>query len=139
MRPAGLILDDHMSIDLAAIVEGLKEKAASFKTDRQALTDNLKKVIADAQSVLADLGESAGDVVSRGRKRARKAVAGLRRGRPPGSKNVKRGPGRPPKTEAAARTGARKGGRKRTMSAEARAKIAAAQKARWAKQKSSTS
>jgi len=123
-----------MSIDLAAIVEGLKEKAASFKTDRQALTDNLKKVIADAQAVLADLGESSGEVVSRGRKRARKAVAGARRGRPPGSKNAKRGPGRPPKSEAGASKGARKG-RKRTMSAAARKAISDAQKARWAKQK----
>jgi hypothetical protein len=46
------------------------------------------------------------------------STGGARRGRPPGSKNKKGKPGRP------------KG---RKMSAEARAKIAAAQKARWAK------
>ncbi len=45
-----------------------------------------------------------------------------RRGRPAKAAVVKRGPGRPPK-------------KTRTMSAEARAKFSAAQKARWAKQK----
>jgi hypothetical protein len=52
---------------------------------------------------------------------------GARRGRPARSKN-KRGLGRP------ARTGIRV---RRKMSAAARAKISAAQKARWAKQKAS--
>ena len=53
------------------------------------------------------------------------AGGGAQRGRPAG----KRGPGRPKGTGKRGRPKGRK------MSAEARAKIAAAQKARWAKQK----
>ncbi len=47
---------------------------------------------------------------------------------------VKRGPGRPKKSEAAAKTPAKKAV-KRVMSEEARSKIAAAQKKRWAASK----
>jgi hypothetical protein len=54
----------------------------------------------------------------------------------------KRGPGRPGRPAASASgpsslpgDGTRRGRKKRTMSAEARAKIGAAQRARWAKQK----
>jgi hypothetical protein len=56
-------------------------------------------------------------------------VTRARRGRPPGSRKTKRGPGRPkasftPPAEAVVRP-------KRTMSAEARQRISAAQKKRW--------
>jgi len=47
---------------------------------------------------------------------------------------AKRGPGRPPRT-AAVKSVSTKKTAKRTMSAEGRARIAAAQKARWAKLK----
>ena len=71
------------------------------------------------QSIIAELRQEASRV-----EQAIAALAGL------GSQPARRG--RPPKSSQAKSAG----GRKRfTMSAAARAKIAAAQKARWAKQK----
>ncbi len=73
----------------------------------------------DIQSVLTQLRQEASRIEN-----AISALMGL------GSESPRRG--RPPK----ARQGVQAGGRKRrTMSAAARAKIAAAQRARWAKQK----
>lgn len=102
--------------DLSSILEGMKEKVASYATDRKHLADTLRQVVSDAQALLADLGEAAVATVN-----------GKKRGRPKGSG---RGPGRPP--SAATPVTASK---RRKMSAEARAKIAAAQKKRWAAQK----
>ena len=48
---------------------------------------------------------------------------------------IKRKPGRPPSNKTASTTAAKNVGKRRTMSPEGRARIAAAQKARWAKTK----
>lgn len=73
----------------------------------------------DIQSVVAQLRQEASRI-----ERAIAALVGL------GSQSARRG--RPPKASRAVRSTAPK---RRTMSASARAKIAAAQRARWAKQK----
>ena len=98
--------------DLGRLLGHAQNKAASWLEQRKAIAERLTNVRDTAASLLAQIGltEPA---------RARRAQQPV----------VKRGPGRPPK----------QGRRKRTMSAEARAKISAAQKARWARQKRSKS
>jgi|SRR5579862_4653918 len=97
---------------LTQAIESIEERVKNYNAEREQLVAELRSVIASAGSLLSDLGETAG------------ATAGRRRGRPSGT--GKRGPGRP-----------RKGGRRKgfKMSPEARAKIAAAQKKRWAKKR----
>ena len=73
----------------------------------------------EIQNIVAQLREEASRI-----EHAIAALLGL------GSQPARRG--RPPKVSRAAQLGGRK---RRTMSASARAKIAAAQRARWAKQK----
>jgi hypothetical protein len=73
----------------------------------------------DIQGIVAQLRQEANRI-----EQAIAALVGL------GSKPVRRG--RPPKSSEAKPAG---GVKRRRMSAEARAKIAAAQRARWAKQK----
>ena len=92
--------------DLSQVLESVKEKVESYNAERKKLSSDLRGVIDQAQQLLSTLGE--GDAPARGRSRG--SVRG-RIGRP-------RNPGRP---------------RGSKMSAEARARIAAAQKARWAK------
>ena len=97
--------------DLSQILSNVKEKIESNTAERKQLADSLREISTQAQRLLADMGES--------------SVAPVRRrGRPAGSVQ-KRGPGRPKGS----------GRRRRKMSAEARAKISAAQKKRWAAQK----
>src|SRR4051812_26288807 len=69
-------------------------------------------------------GRGAEVVVGVGRRTGEASQPTRRKGRPPGSGPTKHAAGTPPRAA-----------KKRTMSAEARAKISAAQKARWAKQK----
>ena len=73
----------------------------------------------DIQNIVAQLRQEASRI-----ERAIAALVGV------GSKSTRRG--RPPKASQAVKSTAPK---RRTMSASARAKIAAAQRARWAKQK----
>jgi hypothetical protein len=75
----------------------------------------------DIQGIVAQLRQEASRIEN-----AIAALLGL------GSQTARRGPGRPAGSKNA--TAARKP-KRRTMSASARAKISAAQKARWAKQK----
>src|ERR1022692_4884730 len=75
----------------------------------------------DIQSIVAQLREEADRI-----EHALAALLGL------GSQPARRGPGRPAGSKNAAAVSKPK---RRTMSASARAKISAAQKARWAKQK----
>jgi hypothetical protein len=78
----------------------------------------------DIQSIVAQLRDEVSRI-----EQAIAALAGF------GSQPSRRGPGRPAGSKSA--TAASKP-KRRTMSASARAKISAAQKARWAKQKGKT-
>lgn len=109
--------------DLGSILGTAEKKATEWLSQRQAVADQLTKIRDTANELLLRLTGAGADV-------AAAVQRGRRRGRPPGSPNktsaraaAGRGPGRP--------KGGRK--RKRRMSAEGRARIAAAQKARWAK------
>jgi hypothetical protein len=99
--------------DLGEMLGNARAKAEGWLSQRHAVVKHLSEIRDTASKLLADLGHEA----------ARTLRRGGTPGRPPGTRQ--RGPGRP----------ARAGKRKRTMSAEARARISAAQKARWAKQK----
>jgi hypothetical protein len=104
---------EEFAEDLGRILGTARSKAEGWLGQRQAIVKQLTQLRDEASKLLTQLGHGAGRVI--------------RRGRPVGSKNVaKRGPGRPKGS------GMRK---RRKMSAAARAKISAAQKARWAKQK----
>jgi len=104
--------------DLGKMLGRARAKAEGWLGQRQAIVKSLTELRDTASKLLADLGHEAERVVRRGRKAGRAAVAEV------GA--VKRGPGRP-------KGSGRK--KKRTMSAEARAAMSRAQKARWAKQK----
>jgi hypothetical protein len=79
----------------------------------------------DIQSIVAQLREEASRI-----EQAIAALVGF------GYKPARRGPGRPAGSKSATATSKPQ---RRTMSASARAKISAAQKARWAKQKGTSS
>ena len=100
--------------ELGKLLGTAQRKAEGWLGQRQQIAKTLQGIRDTATSLLQQLGQDAVTVVRR-----------ARRGRPPGG-GKRRGPGRP------AGTGTRK---RRKMSAEARAKISAAQKKRWAKQK----
>ena len=112
--------------DLGRILGQARNKADSWLGQRQAIVKQLTQLRDEASSLLNQLGEQAAAAGQRGRRVADSFVAGYRkRGprRPKGSKN-KRG---------IIIVGSKR--KRRKMSAAARAKISAAQKARWAKQK----
>jgi hypothetical protein len=95
-----------------------RAKAEGWMGQRQAIVKQLTELRDTASTLLSDLGHELERVVRRNRKPGRPAADQV--------DTVKRGPGRP------AGSGRKK---KRTMSAEARAAISRAQKARWAAQK----
>jgi hypothetical protein len=99
--------------ELGKLLGTAQAKAQSWLGQRTQITKTLEGIRDTASKLLAELGHEAQRVV-RGR-----------RGPPLGGGATKRGPGRPKGS----------GKKKRTMSAAARAKISAAQKARWARQK----
>jgi hypothetical protein len=101
--------------DLGRILGQARNKADSWLGQRQAIVKQLTQLRDEASSLLNQLGHQAAAAGQRGRRVADSFVAGYQ----------KRGPGRPKGS----------GKKKRTMSAEARAAISRAQKARWAKQK----
>jgi hypothetical protein len=112
--------------DLGRILGTARAKADSWLGQRQAIVKQLTQLRDEASSLLNQLGHQAVAAGQRGRRVADSFVAGYQKrgpGRPRGSKN-KRG--------IIIVSGKR---RRRKMSAAARAKISAAQKARWAKQK----
>jgi len=112
--------------DLGRILGTARAKADSWLGQRQAIVKQLTQLRDEASSLLNQLGHQAVVAGQRGRRVADSFVAGYQKrgpGRPKGSKN-KRG--------IIIVSGKR---RRRKMSAAARAKISAAQKARWAKQK----
>ncbi len=104
-RTADVRLGDFAE-DLGRILGSTQAKASAWLEQRRALLDSLTKVRDTAISYIEQLGGS--------------------------EPAPRRRPGRPPNA-AGPKTGAVK--RKRTMSAEARAKIAAAQRLRWARQR----
>lgn len=104
--------------DLGRLLGSAQSKASAWLEQRKSITDQLTQIRDTANRYLQELTGAGAEVeaaVQRGR----------RRGRPPGGASAKRGPGRPKGS----------GKKKRTMSAEARAKIGEAQRKRWAKQK----
>jgi hypothetical protein len=107
---------EEFAEDLGRLLGTARAKADDWLSQRNAIVKHLEGVRDTANQLLQQLG-----IVTGSAAQARPA-AGVRQ----------RGPGRPPRAAAADATPARK---KFTMSAEAREKIAAAQRARWAKQK----
>ena len=97
---------EEFAEDLGRLLGQARGKAESWIGQRNAIAEHLKGVRDTATQLLAQLG----------------IAEAPRQQVPVGASTPKRGPGRPRKV-------------KRTMSPEARAKISAAQKARWAKQK----
>jgi hypothetical protein len=114
---------EEFAEDLGKMLGQARSKAEGWLGQRQQIVKNLTQLRDEATKLLADLGHEAAGAGRRGRKAMTRAIG-----------RVKRGPGRPAGSKSAAvgTTGAKK---KRTMSAEARAAISAAQKKRWAKQK----
>jgi hypothetical protein len=106
---------EEFAEDLGRLLGSARAKAEGWLGQRREITKHLEEIRDTASGLLSELtrgGSTAG--------------AGRRPGRPARSRTAAhagRGPGRP----------AGSGVKKRTMSAEARARIAAAQKARWAK------
>ena len=109
--------------DLGRLLGTAQQKATAWLGQRQEIAKQLTQIRDTANSYLQELtgaGVKLAAAVQRGR-----------RGRPPGSKN-KGGRSRPkPSASAAGSTGRTR----RKMSQEARARIAAAQRARWAKKR----
>src|SRR5262245_62988781 len=112
--------------DLGRILGQARSKADRWLGQRQAIVKQLTQLRDEASSLLNQLGHQAAAAGQRGRRVSDSFVAGYQKrgpGRPKGSKNKK---------GIIIVSGKR---RRRKMSAAARAKISAAQKARWAKQK----
>ena len=112
--------------DLGRILGQARNKAESWLGQRQTIVKQLTQLRDEASSLLNQLGHQAVAAGQSGRRVADSFVAGYQ----------KRGPGRP-KGSTNRRGIIIIGGRRRRrkMSAAARAKISAAQKRRWAKQK----
>jgi hypothetical protein len=105
--------------DLDGLLGTARAKAEGWLGQRQEIVKHLSEIRDTATKLLSDLGHHSQEVVHPGR-----------RGRPPGSRNNTALVVNKIRGLAAAA-----GRKKRTMSAEARARISAAQKARWAKQR----
>jgi hypothetical protein len=116
--------------DLGRFLGTVQSKATSWLDQRTALAEKLTQIRDTADGYLKQL--SGGGVTG---SNAPHTVTGARRGRPPGSAAAKRGAGGEKGSAAAPEAVAPRGKKKRTMSPEAREKIAAAQRARWAKQR----
>jgi hypothetical protein len=104
--------------DLGRLLGEAQNKAAGWLGQRKAIAEHLVGVRDTATRLLAQLGIDT-------------PAAQKRRGRPAGSGAAKRGPGRP----ATAASDTKAMPKRRTISAAGRARIAAAQRARWAKLK----
>jgi len=127
-RPAGGAPDvlGDFAADLGRFLGGVQGKAASWLQQRNDIAEQLTQIRDTANNYLQQL--SGGRSVTTPSMLAKEVA---RRGRPPGSKNAKRA--------ATAVSSAPEGAvaeapaKKRFMSAEARARIAEAQRKRWAK------
>jgi len=107
---------EEFAEDLGKMLGHARTKAQGWLGQREAIVKSLTELRDEASKLLGQLGHTVAEV----------PFPRSRRGRPVGSKN-----------KAAAVGGDRGNGKKprRKMSKAARAKISAAQKARWAKQK----
>jgi hypothetical protein len=104
--------------DLGRLLGTAQRKASEWMGQRQAVVQQLQEIRSTADELLSQLTERA------------RAAAGLGgRGRGRGRPSAEASPAQP------ARRGRPPGRKKRTMSAEARERIAAAQRKRWAKVK----
>ena len=123
--PAPDVLGDFAA-DLGRFLGGVQGKAASWLQQRKDIAQQLTQIRDTANNYLQQL--SGGQGVTTPSMLAKEVA---RRGRPPGSKSAKKA--------AAAASPAPEGAvaaapaKKRFMSAEARARIAEAQRKRWAK------
>jgi hypothetical protein len=99
--------------DLASVLGTVKERVDSYNSERKQLADSLRQIVANAQQLLSELGEP-------------DSVTGRRLGRPKGRR------GRPKGSRNKTTTGKRGRPKGSSLSAEARAKIAEAQRKRWA-------
>jgi hypothetical protein len=102
--------------DLGRMLGHARNKAEGWLNQRDAIVKNLTQLRDEATKLLAQLGQNASTATARGVR--------ILRGRPPAARALVVNKLR----EAPVR-------KRRTMSKAARAKISAAQKARWAKQK----
>ena len=121
-RPAGTAAEKKIvnyAENLGHFLGSVRAKVSSWNSERQQLIRHLSALVSDAQGLLTELGQQAGRAGRRGRRAASALVETVQR----------RGPGRPKGSKNKPRR------RRRKLSAEARAKIAAAQKRRWAKVK----
>jgi hypothetical protein len=112
--------------DLGRLLGQARNKAEGWLGQRQAIVKQLTQLRDEASGLLSQLGHQAATAGKRGRRVADSFVEGFQKrgpGRPKGSKNRK----------GIIIVGGKR--RRRKMSKAARAKISAAQKARWAKQK----
>jgi len=134
-QPAGVVVVqaaesklEEFAEDLGRLLGSAQAKAEGWIGQRNAITDELTQIRDAAQNWIAELSGGGTE-------------AGVQRrgpGRPASSSKVrarsKRGPGRPPATAVAPAT-REVAPKQRTISPEGRERIAAAQRARWAKQK----
>ncbi len=112
-RAEGKIVD--FAEDLGRLLGTAQRKASEWMGQRKAVVQQLQEIRSTADELLRQLTDRAQSAVG---------ISGRQRGRPVGSSS-----GQP------ARRGRPPGKKKRTMSAEARERIAAAQRRRWAKVK----
>ena len=61
------------SADLTAALKDIKARVASHAADRRALADSLRSIVAEARSMLSELGEVAERIAQKKRWAARKA------------------------------------------------------------------
>jgi len=109
--------------DLGRFLGGVQNRASTWLDQRRAIAEQLTQIRDTANQYLQQLGTEGAHLMQRFEK--------ARRGRPPGNKKATRAAAAgSPAPEVAVQDEARP---KRTMSAEARARIAAAQRKRWAK------
>ena len=101
---------EEFAEDLGKMLGSARSRAEGWLGQRKQIASHLEEIRDTAAHLLTELGHEAQAAVRRGRR-----AVGL----------VKRGPGRPVGS----------GRKRRKMSAEARAKIAAAQRRRWARVK----
>jgi hypothetical protein len=128
--PQADVLGDFAA-DLGKFLGGVQSRATSWLQQRKDIAEQLTRIRDTADQYLRQLG--GGERVTTPSMLAKEVEKrqGKRRGRPPGSRNAKpAAPETSPAPEEAATQPARK---KRFMSEEARARIADAQRKRWAK------
>jgi hypothetical protein len=123
--PAGDVLGDFAE-DLGKLLGTAQAKASSWLDQRKIIAEQLAQIRDTANHYLQQL--------TSGNAAQPAAARVVRRGRPPGSRVAKASAAAAPPSVTSPKRGRPAGGRKRGgMSPEGRARVAAAQRARWAK------